>query len=118
MGDMVVDVPNGIGVSKIHLPNLATHLSPSDVWMMLYDDVLKRMCTMHVPDGEKIGEVPKSSRGLYRVVREPKSAYITDEKLTSMEPHRHMGYCTRHRPQTRGKGLSNGGYGWTCCPAS
>lgn len=100
MGDLVVDVPNGVDTSKLQLTEVL--YSPEVGYTLIsigrLDDAgytttfSNGTCMMHGPDGEKIGEVPKNGRGLYRVVREHESANAADEKLTVMGLHRRMGH--------------------------
>jgi hypothetical protein len=117
-GDMVVDVPSGVDSGKIHLTEVL--YSPEVGYTLIsigrLDDAgitttfSNGTCTMRGPDGEKIGEVPKNGRGLYRVVREPDSANAADEMLTMMGLHRRMGHIAPNTARkARGEGLCNGG---------
>src|ERR1700732_4636330 len=46
-------------------------------------------------DGNVIGEIPKSGKGLYKVVHDDgESSFAVTEKLTVMELHRRMGHIS------------------------
>ncbi|KAF8545920.1 hypothetical protein OG21DRAFT_1374992, partial [Imleria badia] len=50
-------------------------------------------CTIQGMDGETIGCIPCSSRGLYRVVHDNESTHSVEDKwITVMELHRRMGH--------------------------
>ena len=50
-------------------------------------------CIIHVMAGDKIGHIPRSGKGLYKVVHDDgESSFAATEKLTIMELHCHMGH--------------------------
>jgi hypothetical protein len=61
-------------------------------------------CIIRGPDGQKVGEVPKNQKGLYRVEHEPDSANAVDEILTLDQLHRRMGHIS---PTTARKLVNN-----------
>jgi hypothetical protein len=88
-GDLVIDVPNGVDISKLHLTEVLYspeieytlisigHLNDAGVATTFSDG----MCMLRGPNSEKISEVPKNGRGLYCFVHQPESAN-TAETLT------------------------------------
>jgi len=51
-------------------------------------------CQIFDPDGEKLGEIPKSSRGLYKNISEVNSANSATKTLTLYQFHRRMGHIS------------------------
>jgi hypothetical protein len=51
-------------------------------------------CIVKGPDGQKVGEIPKDRKGLYRVEHEPDSANAVIETLTLDQLHHHMGHIS------------------------
>jgi hypothetical protein len=56
---------------------------------------------IHRPDGQKIGEVPKNQKGLYRIEHELGSANATIEALTLDQIHRRMGHISPLTSRTK-----------------
>ncbi len=103
MGDMTIDVPNGVSdASQLQLTEVL--YSPEVGYTLVsvgkLDDhgfsatFAGGKCTIHNPDGELVGEVPKVGKGLYRVNHEPESANAVEEKITLMQFHRRMGHIS------------------------
>jgi hypothetical protein len=112
MGGLTIDLPNGADGNKLALTEVlySPEVSYTLVSVGRLDDLGfittfgNGKCTICRPDGNIIGEVPKSSSGLYRVEHETDTAnaveFITLDKL-----HHHMGHVSpeiAHRLITRG----------------
>jgi hypothetical protein len=102
-GEMVIEVPNGMDTSKLHLTEVL--YSPKMGYTLVsigwldkcgYTVIFKDgKCIIHHGDeeGETIGQIPKSGKGLYKVVHEDvESSFAVMEKLTVMELHHCMGH--------------------------
>ena len=61
-------------------------------------------CVIHGPGGQKVGEIPKNQKGLYRVEHEPDSANTAIETLTLDQIHCRMGHIS---PKTVRKLVEN-----------
>jgi hypothetical protein len=78
MGELTIDLPNSTDGSKLALTKVlySSEVGYTLVLVGWLDDLGFIMifgsgkCTIHGPDGNVIGEVPKSSSGLYRVEHE------------------------------------------------
>ncbi|THH06822.1 hypothetical protein EW146_g9493 [Bondarzewia mesenterica] len=107
MGDIVVDVPNGLDPSKLRLTEVL--YSPEVGYTLVSIGWLDELgysttfangqCTITDPDGEKVGTVPRTQRGLYRVIHKDPSepgyeANAAVESLSVMELHRRMGHIS------------------------
>ena len=84
-GEMVINIPIGVNFSKLQLTEVL--YSPEVGCTLISIGKLDEKgfsaafsggkCTIHGPDGECVGEVPKSGKGLYKVQHE------TDEEANS-----------------------------------
>ena len=113
-GEMIIDVPNGAEISQLALNEV---LYSSEVGYTLIsigklDDMGFSItfsggkCSIQGPDGELIGEVPKSSKGLYKVQHERGGeAKVAEEILTLDSLHRRLGHIS---PKTAQKLIVNG----------
>ena len=101
-GEMVVDIPNGADISQLHLTEVL--YSPEVGYTLvsvgrLDDNGFSATfgggkCVIRGPDGEELGSVPKTTRGLYKVVHEGESANIAVEAVTLDQLHRRMGHIS------------------------
>ena len=115
VGDMLVEVPNGAEASTIQL-NEALY-SPEVGYTLVsigrIDDAGctttfgKGVCTISAPSGKVLGQIPKTTRGLYKVVHDVSngSANVAAERLTTLELHRRMGHIT---PETAKRLVTKG----------
>ena len=100
MGDMIVEVPNGYDVSCLCLTEVLFSREVDYTLMSIgrLDELgflttfTEGFCTICGTDGETIGRIPRSTRGLYRVVWEHDTANTTSEHITVMELHRRFGH--------------------------
>ena len=102
MGEMTVDVPNGVDISQLRLTEVM--YSPEVGYTLVSVSRLDEngfsvtfangKCTIQGPEGECIGAIPKTGRGLYRVAHEPEMANIAIEVLTLDQFHRRMGHIS------------------------
>jgi len=107
-GDVIISVPNGDRISKIHLRNVlyTPAVGFSLISISQIDDAGfsvtfgGQCCTIHNKDGNIVGSIAKS-QNLYRIIRQPNiqvgssnAAEAVDEptKLSVMELHRRMGH--------------------------
>ncbi|PPQ83525.1 hypothetical protein CVT26_004100 [Gymnopilus dilepis] len=84
-GEMVVDVPNGADISKLQLTEV---LYSPEVGYTLISLVIMD------PDSVKVGEVPRTAKGLYRLEHEGEEANPAEETLTLDQFHRRMGHIS------------------------
>lgn len=102
VGEMVVEVPNGINVSQLRLTEVLyspkvgyTLVSTGHLDELGYSTTFAdRTCTIHDQTEDVIGQIPKSQRGLYCVVHDAESANSATETITVMELHRRMGHIS------------------------
>ena len=100
VGNMIVKVPNGYNVSKLHLTEVLFSLEVGYTLMSigcldelgLLTTFAEGFCTIKGSDGETIGRIPHTSKGLYRVVHEHETANAAAETVTVMELHRRYGH--------------------------
>ena len=100
VGDMIVEVPNGYDVSKLHLTEVLFSLEVGYTLesigcldeLGLSTTFAEGFCTIKGSDGETIGRIPRTSKGLYRVVHEHETANAATETVTVMELHRRYGH--------------------------
>lgn len=100
VGEMVIEVPNGVDASKLRLTEVL--YSPEVGYTLVSIGRLDELgfsttfadghCTIRNPDGDVIGQIPRSTKGLYRVVHEQDSVSAATEMITVMELHRRMGH--------------------------
>jgi hypothetical protein len=101
-GEMVIDVPNGADISQLRLTEVlyAPEVGYTLVSVGRLDDngfsatFGGGKCVLRGPDGEELGSVPKSSRGLYKVVHEGESVNTAVEGITLDLLHRRMGHIS------------------------
>jgi hypothetical protein len=100
-GEMVIEVLNGMDASKLTLTKVLysprvgyTLVSIGHLDECGYSATFEGgQCSIRGGDGKTIGHIPKSGKGLYKVVHEDgKSLFAAMEKLTVIELHRHMGH--------------------------
>ena len=102
-GDLVIEVPNGIDVSKLQLTKVL--FSPEVGYTLVSIGKLDKQgykflfgdgkMTMHDRDGETIGEVLKTEKGVYKVIHDgDDGSYAATEPITLMEFHRRMGHIS------------------------
>jgi len=106
-GDMVIEVPDGVDTSKLALTEVL--YSPEIGYTLIsvgrLDDAGfsatfgQGKCEIRGSDGERIGAIPKSGKGLYRVVHESveppslaDSANAATTRITPLEAHRRFGH--------------------------
>jgi hypothetical protein len=102
MGKMTIDVPNGIHISQLRLTEVL--YSPEVGYTLVSVGCLDKngfsvtfangKCMIQGPDGTRIGAVPKTSHGLYRVAHEQDEANVAAEVLTVDQFHRRMGHIS------------------------
>jgi len=104
IGEMVIEVPNGVDVSKLRLTKAL--FSPEVGYTLVSIGRLDeqgysvtfgdKICTIRDPTDDVVGHVPRSARGLYRVVheRDPDSMNSVMETITVMELHKRMGHIS------------------------
>ena len=113
MGDMIVEVPNGYDVSRLCLTEVLFSCEVGYTLVLIgwLDELgfsttfAEGFCTIRGTDGETIGCIPRSTRGLYRVVQEHDTANTALEHITVMELHCCFGHITpsvAHQLATRG----------------
>ncbi|OJA08216.1 hypothetical protein AZE42_10343 [Rhizopogon vesiculosus] len=102
IGEMVIEVPNGVDVSRLRLTEVL--FSPEVGYLLVSIGWLDELgysvtftdgiCTICDPSDDVVGRVPRSSRGLYCIVHECNldSVNYVVETITIMELHRRMGH--------------------------
>jgi hypothetical protein len=107
-GEMIIEVPLGADVSKMKLTEVL--YSPEIGYTLISVGRLDEagltatfgngQCELRNSEGEHIGSIPKSGKGLYRVIHESvdrsyaDSANAATTNLTPMEFHRRMGHIS------------------------
>lgn len=103
-GSITVDVPNGVDVNSLHLTEVlySPEVGYTLISMGKLDDhgfsatFADGKCTIRGPDGDPVGEVPKTKGGLYRVDR----GGVEEEGVAAVETisldqlHRRMGHIS------------------------
>ena len=105
---MIIDVPDGMDILKIKLTEVL--YSPKVEYTLISVGRLdeagfsatfgQEQCKICSSDGEWVETIPKSVKGLYRVIHESAkpesgdSANAATMHLTAMEFHRHMGHVS------------------------
>ena len=113
-GEMVIDIPKGIKFSKLRLTEVL--YSPEVGYTLISIGRLDkkgslatfsgRKCAIHGPNGEQVGEILKTSRGLYKTQHEKvDKANPVEETLTIDKLHRHSGHIS---PKSAQKLVENG----------
>lgn len=103
-GSITVDVPAGVDIKKLELTEVMycpevgyTLISIGKLddhgFMATFAD---GKCTIHLPSGELVGEVPKNQRGAYRVDQEKVEGgdAAALEMVMLDQLHRHMGHIS------------------------
>ena len=95
MGKMTVDVSNSVDISQLKLTEVM--YSPGVSYTLVFVGHLNEngflvtfansKCMIHSPEGECIGAIPKSGRGLYQVAHKPEMANVATEVLTLDQFH-------------------------------
>ena len=104
-GEMIIDVPDGADSSQLHLTEVL--YSPEVGYTLISIGRLDDMgfsatfsggkCLIQGPDGNRVGEVPKDKRGLYRVQHEhelEEANVAAADALTLDQFHRRMGHIS------------------------
>ena len=94
-GNLIVDLPNGKEKLKLELTNV--QYSPEVAYTLVSVGYLDdrgftvkfggRKCEITDPNGIKVGEVPKTDRGLYRVEHYPETVDAATDELTLDQFH-------------------------------
>jgi hypothetical protein len=102
IGEMIIEIPNGVEVSKLHLTEVlySAEVGYTLISIGCLDELgysatfADRKCTLRDPAEDIIGQIPKSSKGLYRVVHHESSGSVHAalETVSIMELHRRMGH--------------------------
>ena len=102
MGEMTIDIPDGADFSQLHLKEVL--YSPDVSYTLISIGNLDEegfsaefaggKCVLTGPNGNHIGMIPKTSKGLYHVEHESEAANTAEEKLTLMKFHRRMGHIS------------------------
>jgi hypothetical protein len=102
IGKLSVDLPNGTGRSKLELTNV--QYSPEIAYTLVsvgnLDDegfIIKfgmGKCEITNPNGIRVGVVPKSKKGQYRVEHYLETADVATEELTLKQFHSRMGHIS------------------------
>ena len=96
VGDMIVEVPNRYDVLKLCLTEVLFLLEVGYTLVSIgrLDELglsttfAEGFCTIKGSDSETIGQILRTSKGLYRVVHEHKTANAATETVMVMELHR------------------------------
>ena len=102
-GDMVIEVPNGIDALKLQLTKVL--YSPEVGYTLVSIGRLDQCgytttfssstCTIRDGDGAEIGQIPRSEKGVYKVIHDnDELANAATETLTWTELHRRMGHIS------------------------
>jgi len=113
-GEMIIEIPNGVDASKLQLTKVL--FSPEVGYTLVSIGRLDECgytttfgdgkCTIRDSTGDEIGHIPRSGKGLYKVVHDDgESSFAITEKLTIMELHRRMGHIA---PAVAKKLVDNG----------
>ena len=102
MGDMIVEVPNGYEVSHLCLTEVLFSCEVDYTLVLIgwLDELgfsmtfADSLCTICGSDGETIGCILHSTKGLYHVVWEHNTANTTLEHVTTMELYCHFRLIT------------------------
>ena len=102
MGEMTIDIPNGIDFLQLQLTEVL--YSPEVGYTLVSVGWLDEQgfsvtfsngkCTITAPDGELVGQVPKDNKGLYKIEHSPETAASAVEELTLEQFHRRMGHIS------------------------
>ena len=100
VGNMIIEVPNGY--DTLHLCLTKVLFSPKVGYTLMSIGRLDELrlsttfaegfCTIRGSDGETIGQIPHTLKGLYRVIHKHKTTNVADETMMVMELHRHYGH--------------------------
>ena len=102
MGEMMINVPNNIDISKFRLTEVlySPEVSYTLISVRQLDDAgfdvtfADGKCTIHEQNSELVGTVPKSGHGLYRVSHESDTANLAADILTLDQFHHRMGHIS------------------------
>jgi hypothetical protein len=99
-GDLLIDVPDGDGYTRLRLRNVL--FSPNVAYPLVSIGRLDEAgftavsghgkCVLNGPDGEKIGEVTRGVQRVCKVVHEERIANAAVETLTLGQLHRRLGH--------------------------
>ena len=102
MGEMIIDIPHRADISQLQLTEVL--YSPEVGYTLISIGKLDEKgfsatfsggkCVLKGPTGNSIGEILKTSKGLYRVDHEPESANEAVEQLTLNQFHCRMGHIS------------------------
>ena len=89
VSNMIIEVPNGYDISRLHLTEVL--FSPEVGYTLASIGRLDELgllimfaegfCTIHRSDGETIGQIPCTSKGLYCVIHKQETAVETHVSL-------------------------------------
>ena len=95
MGEMTIDVPDGADFLQLHLKEVL--YSPNVGYTLisignldeegLLAEFTGGKCMLTGPNGNHVGMIPKTSKGLHCVEHESEAANTAEEKLTLMQFH-------------------------------
>jgi hypothetical protein len=99
---MVIEIPNSVDTSKLRLTEVLFSLEVGYTlvsigqldelgYTVIFTD---SRCIINDPMENVIGQIPRTERGLYRVIHKANldSADSIEETITVMELHKHMGH--------------------------
>lgn len=102
MGDMEIDLPNGVDVSTLQLTEVL--YSPEVGYTLVSIGRLDEKgflskfadgkLVIHGPDGQRVGEVQKAMKGLYRIAHESETMNAAKEEITLQQFHNRMGHIS------------------------
>jgi hypothetical protein len=102
MGEMTVNIPNSTDILQLRLTEVL--YSPEVGYTLVSVGCLDKngfsvtfaggKCTIQGPEGDHIGAIPKTGRGIYRVAHEPELANVATEVLTLDQFHHRMGHIS------------------------
>ncbi|KZV80781.1 hypothetical protein EXIGLDRAFT_569675, partial [Exidia glandulosa HHB12029] len=112
-GELVINVPNGVSSSALRLTEVL--YAPEVGYTLVSIGQLDKLgfktefgdgkCRITAPDGQTVGEVLRTQKGLYRVDRDADTANAAVESVTAQEMHRLLGHCS---PEVAQRMLTSG----------
>jgi hypothetical protein len=101
-GDLVVEIPNGVNTSKLTLTEVlySPHVGYTLVSIGKFDKsgfttkFGNSKCTIQDCDGEVIGEISWSEKGIYRVMHDSDEVNAVIETMSYVDLHRCIGHIS------------------------